>query len=192
VGHREHGRLADEELMALVVAMDADAFETLYDRHIDIAYALAYRVCGDAAGADEACQDAMLDVWRRARRYQPHLGSPRSWILTVVHHRAVDHVRRRGRVDARQLSDDDAAERVAGGEDVEARVLRDAQGEEVQGALAGLPDDQREVIRLAYYGGYSQTEIAASLGLPLGTVKSRMRLALEKLRRGLGEGAAHA
>jgi RNA polymerase sigma factor (sigma-70 family) len=102
--------LADEELMALAAGADADAFEILHDRHAGVAFSLAYRICGDRASAEDAYQDAMLSVWRSAERYRPHLGSVRSWILTLVHHRAIDLVRRRARVDGPLVAAELAAE----------------------------------------------------------------------------------
>jgi len=171
--------------MALVADANADAFAVLYDRHVKAAYSLAYRICGDRASADDACQDGMLAVWRGAGQYRAHLGSARSWILTVVHRRAIDHVRRRARVDGRLLHDDGAAEILPAGEDVEAEAMQREQRREVRGLLDALAPEQREVLRLGYYGGFSQTEIAELLDLPLGTVKGRMRLALARLRRTL-------
>ena len=107
-------RMADEDLMALVADADADAYEVVYDRHADAAFALAHRILGSRAAADDACQDAWMAAWRSASRYDPRLGSVRSWLLTIVHHRAIDHVRRMTRLRDRTVADDAAAERVAG------------------------------------------------------------------------------
>ena len=107
-------RLADEDLMALVADTDADAFEVVYDRHADAAFALAHRILGARAAADDACQDAWMAAWRSAARYDARGGSVRSWLLTIVHHRAIDHVRRRTRLRDRTVADDTAAERVPG------------------------------------------------------------------------------
>jgi RNA polymerase sigma-70 factor (ECF subfamily) len=183
--------LADEELMVLVARADADAYEVVYDRHVASAYSLAYRVCGDRASADEACQEAMLAVWRSAERYRAHLGSVRSWILTIAHHRAVDLVRRRTRISDRTSGDDGAAELLPAAEDTEREALAREQTREVQALLGALSPEQQRVVDLAFYGGFTQTEIAEVLAIPLGTVKSRMRLALDKLK-GAVEAEVHA
>jgi RNA polymerase sigma-70 factor (ECF subfamily) len=184
--------LADEELMALAAGADADAFEILHDRHAGVAFSLAYRICGDRASAEDAYQDAMLSVWRSAERYRPHLGSVRSWILTLVHHRAIDLVRRRARVDGPLVAAELAAEAPASEPGTEALAFERADRAGLRTALDGLPADQRQIVGLAYYGGFSQAEIAATLELPLGTVKSRMRLGLDKLRRSAEVAALHA
>lgn len=184
--------LADEELMVLVAGADAAAYEVLYDRHAGAAYSLAYRICGERAGADDATQDAMLAVWRGAGGYRRHLGSVRSWILTIAHHRAIDHVRRRGRLSDRQVHDDALAERLPAADDTEAQALERENGREVRQLLGALPAEQRRIVELAFYGGFSQSELAGLLDLPLGTVKSRMRLALGKLRRAAEQAPAHA
>ncbi len=174
--------------MALVAGADPEAYEVIFDRHVGAAYSLAHRICGEAASADDATQDAMLGVWRSAAGYRPHLGSVRAWILTIAHHRAIDLVRRRTRRDDRLLHDDTAAERLPSPEDVEARALESERRGEVRELLDALPGDQRRVLELAFYGGFSQSEVAQLLGLPLGTVKSRTRLGLIRLKR-LLEGA---
>ncbi len=116
-------RLADEDLMALVADADADAYEVVYDRHADAAFALAHRILGSPAAADDACQDAWMAAWRSASRYDPRLGSVRSWLLTIVHNRSIDHVRRMTRLRDRTVADDAAAERVAGTDDTEEIAL---------------------------------------------------------------------
>ena len=174
--------------MALIADADADAYEVVYDRHADAAFALAHRILGSRAAADDACQDAWMAAWRSASRYDPRLGSVRSWLLTVVHHRAIDHVRRRTRLRDRTVADDAAAERVAGDDDTEALALAADERELAAGLLDELSGDQRAVVELAFYSGYSHSEIADILELPLGTVKGRMRAGLEKLRHHL-EGA---
>jgi len=181
-------RMADEDLMALIADADADAYEVVYDRHADAAFALAHRILGSRAAADDACQDAWMAAWRSASRYDPRLGSVRSWLLTVVHHRSIDHVRRMTRLRDRTVADDAAAERVAGDDDTEALALAADERELAAGLLDELSGDQRAVVELAFYSGYSHSEIADILELPLGTVKGRMRAGLEKLRHHL-EGA---
>ena len=181
-------RMADEDLMALIADADADAYEVVYDRHADAAFALAHRILGSRAAADDACQDAWMAAWRSASRYDPRLGSVRSWLLTVVHHRSIDHVRRMTRLRDRTIADDAAAERVAGDDDTEALAIAANEREQAAGLLDELSGDQRAVVELAFYSGYSHSEIADILELPLGTVKGRMRAGLEKLRHHL-EGA---
>ena len=181
-------RMADEDLMALIADADADAYEVVYDRHADAAFALAHRILGSRAAADDACQDAWMAAWRSASRYDPRLGSVRSWLLTVVHHRSIDHVRRMTRLRDRTIADDAAAERVAGDDDTEALAIAANERDEAAGLLLELSSDQRAVVELAFYSGYSHSEIADILELPLGTVKGRMRAGLEKLRHHL-EGA---
>jgi RNA polymerase sigma-70 factor (ECF subfamily) len=177
--------MADEDLMTLVVDVDAGAFEVIYDRHIGAAYSLAHRICGTGPAAEDACQDAFLAVWRSASRYDARMGSVRSWLLTVVHHRAIDRVRATTRHRAGIAGGQDAAEQVPARDDTELRALERLDGERVRGLVAGLPEEQRRAISLSFYAGYSYSEVAGILGVPLGTVKSRMRRGLEGLRRGL-------
>ena len=175
-------RMADEELMALAAKMDADAFEVVFDRHIDAAFALAHRICGARAAADDACQEAFMAAWRSAGRYDARVGSVRSWLLAITHNKSIDHLRRMTRHRDRQVSDDSAAERLPASSDTQADALARTEREETVALLRELPDDQRKVIELAFYSGYSHNEIARLLDLPLGTVKGRMRAGLERLR----------
>ena len=181
-------RRADEELMALVAALDADAFEVIYDRHSDAAFALAFRISGSRAAADDICQEAFMAAWRSAARFDASQGSVRGWLLTIVHNRAIDQIRRTTRLRDRTVADDTAAERVAGPDDTEASALASQSTAETAALLVRLPDEQRRVVELSFYSGYTHSEIATLLALPLGTVKTRMRMALEKLRHHL-EGA---
>lgn len=184
-------RMADEELMPMIGAGDPEAFEVLYDRHGGIAYSLAYRIVGERAVAEEVSQEAFISVWRNRARFDPARGSVRSWLLSIVRNRAVDALRRRSGAAARPGLDDEALlERRPAEESTDGEALRHAAAEEVRGAIGELPGDQSRVIRLAYFGGFSQNEIAAMLGLPLGTVKGRMRLGLEKMRGAVTEGLA--
>jgi RNA polymerase sigma-70 factor (ECF subfamily) len=175
--------MADDELMTLVADVDADAFEVVYDRHIGAAYSLAHRICGTQAAAEDVCQEAFLAVWRAAGRYDARLGSVRSWLLTVVHHRAIDRVRRVTRHQAGIAGSQDAAERVAAPADTAAQALSAVGAQELGGLVAKLPDDQRRAISLSFYSGYTNSEVADILDIPLGTVKSRLRRGLEHLRR---------
>ena len=175
-------RMADEELMALAANADADAFEVVFDRHVAAAYALAHRICGSAAAADDACQEAMMAAWRSAGRFDARVGSVRSWLLAITHNKSIDHLRRMTRLRDRNVADETAAERVPSGEDTQADALARVERERTVALLGELPEDQRRVIELSFYSGYSHSEIAELLEVPLGTVKGRMRAGLEKLR----------
>ena len=179
--------LADEELMQHVRGGDARAFEVVYDRHAAAAFSLAYRMVGNRSAAEDVVQEALLSAWRSGGRYDRTRGSVRTWILGIVHNRAIDALRRSTVHDKRRASDEGIEERFAGTERTDLDVVRDDEARAVRVAVAELPDDQQRVIELAYFGGFSQTEIAEMLHAPLGTVKGRMRLGLEKLRRGLEE-----
>ena len=181
-------RLADEELMAVVDRKEPAAFEVLYDRHGGAAYSLAYRIVGDRNAAEDVAQEAFLSIWRSNARFDQARGSVRSWVLSVVRNRAIDALRRGG-AQAPKLDHDDETvlEARPAEERTEAEALRRETSREIRGALGQLPSDQSQVIQLAYFGGFSHTEIAEMLGMPLGTVKGRMRLGLEKIRLQLAE-----
>ena len=184
-------RLGDEELMPLVAEQDADAFEVFYDRHGGAAYSLAYRIVGEPAGAEDVVQEAFISIWRSGGRYDRARGSVRSWTLGIVRNRAIDLLRSRsGRTPKLGFDDEAALEQRASGDSTDEEALRRETAREIRGALGELPGEQSKVIELAYFGGFSQTEIAAMLGVPLGTVKGRMRLGLEKIRGQLAEGLA--
>jgi len=168
--------------MALVRAGDSAAFEVVYERHRVVAYSLAYRMCGRRPAAEDVLQEAFLSAWRRSSSFDPLRGSVRTWLLGIVHHRAVDALRRSGN-DGRRRADVPVEElefdsEVRVDDDV---IARDRAGA-VRSAMADLPPDQVKVVELAYFGGFTHTEIAEMLDLPVGTVKGRMRLALSKLR----------
>jgi RNA polymerase sigma-70 factor (ECF subfamily) len=173
--------------MQLVRDGDPRAFEVVFERHVDVAFSLAYRMCGRRAMAEDVVQEAFLSVWRSGRRYDSARGSVRSWILSVVHNRAVDAFRRAVVKDSRDVPDAGFTERMAAPELTEAEVERRDDAQHVRAALDGLPVDQRRVIELAYFGGFTHTQIAEILKLPAGTVKGRMRLGLAKLRISLGD-----
>ena len=181
--------LADEDLMALVEEGEARAFEVIFDRHADAAFSLAYRMCGRRSLAEEIVQEAFVSLWRSAVRYDASRGSVRSWVLRVVHNRAIDAFRREVANVSRDVPDDWLSESVPARERTEDEVERRSDARLVRSALDNLPQDQRRVIELAYFAGFSQTQIAHLLGLPAGTVKGRMRLGLSKLRLALGEPA---
>jgi RNA polymerase sigma-70 factor, ECF subfamily len=180
---------ADEELMQLVHDGDAGAFEVIFDRHAGQAFSLAYRMCGRRALAEEIVQEAFLSLWRSTTHYDRARGSVRSWVLRVVHNRAVDTFRRELSTARHDVSDDWISDVLPARERTEDEVERRSDARLVRSALAGLPPDQRQVVELAYFGGFSHAQIAETLGLPAGTVKGRMRLALSKLRIALGEPA---
>jgi RNA polymerase sigma-70 factor (ECF subfamily) len=179
--------LADEDLMALVHDGEARAFEVIFDRHAGPAFSLAYRMCGRTAMAEDIVQDAFLSLWRTGARYERARGSVRSWILASVHHRAIDAFRREASRQSQDVRDDTAAERVPAQELTDAEALRNDEARHVRAALQELPADQRQVIELAYFGGFTHSQIAEILKLPAGTVKGRMRLGLSKLRASLHE-----
>ncbi|HEU0249447.1 MAG TPA: RNA polymerase sigma factor [Solirubrobacteraceae bacterium] len=175
-------RLADEELMDLVCQNDASAFEIVLERHVDAAFSLAYRMVGRRSLAEDVVQEALLSLWRTAPRYDRSRGSVRTWILGITHHRAVDALRRDGVRTSRDVSDDALQEQVPAPERTDAEVIRRDQAEVMRAVLDQLPAEQLQVIELAYFGGFTHTEIAEMLKLPIGTVKGRMRLGLEKMR----------
>lgn len=184
---RHLAHLSDEALVALVARGDERALAELYDRVGRVAYGLAFRVLRDDRLAEDAVQEAFLGVWRTAAGFRAERAKASTWILTLVHRRAVDLVRREERRRADPL--DDETRDAATSESAEDAAWLGFERERVQGALRQLPDAQREAIELAYYGGYSQSELAERLGMPLGTVKSRMFAGLARLRELLSDGA---
>ena len=179
--------LADEELMGLVRDGEVGAFEVIFDRHASAAFSLAYRMCGRRPAAEDIVQDAFLSLWRSGTGYDPRRGSVRSWVLSVVHNRAVDAMRRVGAKAGRDVPDEGIADRLPAAERTDLEVERRDDTRQVRSALDELPPDQRRVIELAYFGGFTHAEIAEMLNLPPGTVKGRMRLGLTKMRYVLGE-----
>jgi RNA polymerase sigma-70 factor, ECF subfamily len=178
---REGGR-SDEALLGALAAEDLTALAELYDRYGRLAYSLAYRILGESEAAEDVVQDAFLSAWRGALSYRRDRGNPRAWLLSIVHHRAVDILRRKttfrpAPLEAAELhpSDDDTA--ATAESNVEQRTVREA--------LEALPQAQRRTIELAYFGGYTHVELSELMGVPLGTVKGRMRIGLQKMRRAL-------
>jgi RNA polymerase sigma-70 factor, ECF subfamily len=191
VGSTEDIRsLADEELMRLVHASNPRAFELLYDRHCTAAYSLAYRIAGERAAAEDITQEAFLSIWRTRARYDAARGSVRNWVLGVVHHRAIDGLRRSERHERRRASAEGIEETHEAVQLTDVEAIRTEEAHTVRRAVQSLPPEQTRVIELAYYGGFTATEIAGMLDAPVGTVKGRMRLGLDKLRRELGEAVA--
>jgi RNA polymerase sigma-70 factor (ECF subfamily) len=175
-------RLADEDLMALVRENHASAFEIVYERHADAAFSLAYRMTGKRALAEDVVQEAFLSLWRSGARYDRTRGSVRTWVLGIVHNRAIDALRRGTVHDRRRASDEGIDERVDAGERTDVEAVRREEAREVRLALRELPSEQSQVIELAYFGGFTHTEIASMLDTPIGTIKGRMRLGLRKMR----------
>jgi RNA polymerase sigma factor (sigma-70 family) len=181
---RDLAHLSDEAVVALVARSDEVALAELYDRFAKIAWSLALRILRDEALAEDAVQEAFLAAWRTAPHFMPERASARTWLLTLVHRRAVDVVRREERRRGEPL---EAAPEAVGEAGADTSALLRLERERVQRALKQLPDREREAIELAYYGGFSQAELAERLGQPLGTIKSRMFTGLARLRELLAE-----
>lgn len=182
--------VGDDALLERLVRRDEEALAILYDRHGRAAFSLAVRLVGDPETAEEVVQESFLAVWRRAETYRTERGSVRGWLLTVVRNRAIDVLRSRdGRTRAgvavgRPVSIEDLV--LIASDNPEEEAMRAVDGKVVRAALASLSPEQREVVELAYFGGLAYPEVAARVGVPLGTIKSRMRLALERLRALIG------
>ena len=186
--------LADEDLMHLVARAEPAAFEVVYERHSGAAFSLAYRMVGNRGVAEDVVQEAFLNLWRSGARYDRARGSVRTWVLGIVHHRAIDALRRATVHDRRRTGDEGIEERLEARERTDVEAARRLEARTVRDAMDTLPPEQCRVIELAYFGGFSHSEIAELLGAPIGTVKGRMRLGLEKLRNALasspGDGRA--
>ena len=183
-------RLADEDLMQVTGDSESRAFAMIYDRHSGPAYSLAYRILGSRGAAETAVQETFLTVWRTRSRYKPERGSVRTWVLGISHHRAIDVLRRNVVHVRRQQAATQAQDRHLEGERTEVEVVRREEAPEVRGALEELPPAQRRVLELAYFGGFTHSEIAGMLEEPMGTIKGRMRMGLQKLRMELAGDAA--
>ena len=177
--------LADEDLIQLMRHGDAQAFEMIYERHSTAAFSLAYRMVGRRGTAEDVVQEAFLSLWRSGARYDHTRGSVRTWVLGIVHHRAIDALRRSMVHDKRRASDEGLEERFEAKERTDVQAARREEATGVRSALATLPEEQSKAIELAYFGGFSHSEIAQMLDQPIGTIKGRMRLGLEKMRAGL-------
>ena len=181
-GRRDYARLDDEALVRLLVRQDVHALEALYDRYSRPIFSLALKILGDREVVEEVVQEVFLRLWTRAVGYDPQRGKLLSWLLTITHHRAIDELRRR----RSQPETDGLQEQLAAVEDPDAdpskSLTQVEEREAVRHALAQLPEAQRRPLELAYYGGLTQVEIAQLLHEPLGTIKTRMRLGMQKLR----------
>jgi RNA polymerase sigma-70 factor, ECF subfamily len=182
--------LADEEVMQLVGEGSPRAFELLYDRHGGAAFSLAYRMVGDRVMAEDISQEAFLSIWRSRMRYDAARGSVRTWVLGIVHNRTIDALRRGAVHERRREQFEGVEERHEARERTDVEAARREEARSVRSALDTLPVDQRRTIELAYFGGFSHSQIAELLDEPIGTIKGRMRLGLDKLRGQLADFAA--
>ena len=178
---QQYQMLADEELMPLVNNGEPKAFAALYDRHSQAAYCLAYRMMGEKQAAEDLAQEAFIKVWRRAGSYRAQKGSVRTWILSIVHNRGIDQLRSHA---SRRRTQEKIEASAASSQPSEAfaETWRNTQSEQVREALSTLPKEQLKILELAYFSGYTHVQIAELLNVPLGTVKGRMRLGLQKMR----------
>lgn len=188
----DYQHLEDRQLIHRIGLLDKDALEALYSRYISPVYSLAMFMLKQEALAQEATQDIFLNIWLKASSYKADRGEPRAWIMSVAHHKIVDVIRSRRRV----LSKTDPAEYEtldllpSRQTSTEEEVERNLERERILNALSCLPAAQQEVIILAYFEGYSQSEMAQKLGQPLGTIKTRVRLAMQKLKAALEDNAS--
>jgi RNA polymerase sigma-70 factor (ECF subfamily) len=172
---------SDEALLAAIRDRDERAIASLYDRYGGIAFGLAYRIVGERNAAEDVVQDAFMSVWRRAVSYETGRGSVRTWVLSIVHHRAIDRLRGVAGRTRHDVALDDF-ERIIAVDDPWRDVEVGVQREVLQSGLATLPREQREAIQMAYFEGYTQQEIATAMNVPVGTVKGRLRIGLQKMR----------
>ena len=178
---RQHLLLADEDLLSFVGQGDAEAFTTLYDRHGRAAFSLAYRVMGERQAAEDLVQDAFLKVWRSATSYRPERGSVRTWLLSIVRNRGIDQLRSHASRRRMQERIEASVPRSQPSEAF-AETWRNSQRDQVREAMNTLPPEQRKVLELAYFSGYTHVQASELLDVPLGTMKGRMRLGLKKMR----------
>ncbi|WP_220196044.1 RNA polymerase sigma factor [Ktedonospora formicarum] len=181
--------LSDEGLISATANGSIVALEAIYDRYHQLLYSLAYRMVADHQLAEDMLQEAFVAVWQHAITYAPKAGSVKTWLCSIIHHRAIDYIRKANRRSALNSTTLDAIEQEAqiASPDAWDGAWRHIQGEQVRDALTRLPKEQRLVIEMAYFGGWTHTEIAEGCQVPLGTVKARMRLGLHHLRRLLAD-----
>ena len=179
---RDANQPTDDALIGALAGRDLTALAVLYDRYGRVAYALAYRILGEPEAAEDVVHDGFLSAWRGAGSYRSERGNVRGWLLSIVHHRAVDVLRRKTTFRPAPL---EVAEQRPADEDTAEEATRNVEHATVRAALEALPQAQRRTIELAYFGGYTNVELAEIMGVPLGTVKGRMRIGLQKLRRAL-------
>jgi len=181
--------LSDEALLSAIAGGAVWAMDSLYQRYSRILYSLAYRMVADHQIAEDLLQDAFLSVWKRSTSFSPQAGAARSWLISILHHRAIDHLRRVRRRSSMQEAplEEIELDETTSGSDVWDEAWRSIQSSQVRAALMKIPTEQRMVIELAYFQGWTHTEIAEGTQIPLGTVKARMRLGLNHLKRALLE-----
>ena len=184
---QNYGDLGDEQLVTLVAHGEKEALEVLYDRYGPRIYSMARYVLRDTHQAEEVSQEIFINVWLKARSFDPRRGNPRTWLMSVAHHRIVDEVRSRMRL---SMSTDQVPHELldmkpSNTPSPEEEAHRSLAREDIIASLASIPEEQRQVIVMAYYEGFSQSEIAERLDQPLGTVKTRTRLGMQKLRQAL-------
>jgi len=181
--------LSDEALLSAIAGGAVWAMDSLYQRYSRILYSMAYRMVADHQIAEDLLQDAFLSVWRRSTTFSPQTGAARSWLISILHHRAIDHLRRVRRRSSLQEAplDEIELDETTAVPDVWDEAWRSVQSSQVRAALMKIPTEQRMVIELAYFQGWTHTEIAEGTQTPLGTVKARMRLGLNHLKRALLE-----
>jgi len=178
--------LTDELLLQLLYAGNEEALGALYDRYGKVAYSLAYRMLGDVHAVEDAVQESFINIWRRAGSFSNSRGSARTWIMAVVHHRSIDIGRKRRGITPRELPLE--LERMPEApNDTWAEFVNTLDGDSIRECLDQIPKEQREAIQLAYFDGYTQPEISESTGIPLGTVKGRIRIGMASLRSLLEE-----
>ncbi len=173
--------------MQLLYRGNADAFEVIYDRHVDAAFSLAMRMCRQRSLAEDVVQEAFLSLWRSGARYDHNRGSVRTWTLGIVHNRAIDALRRKSVRDRGLVTEEGIEERIPARERTELEFARRDEAREIRDALEALPAEQSRVIELAYFGGMTHVEIAKMLDAPVGTIKGRMRLGLAKMKLSLAD-----
>lgn len=180
----DYADLPDEQLMARLAMRDVRAFEVLYDRHGTLVYSTALRVVRDVQLAEDIAQEVFLRVWRRPSQYVPQRGRFVTWLLTLARNRAIDEIRARGRRRLRETAGEELERALPAdeGQDLALAAQLADERQKVRRALASLPPEQRRVIEMAYYGSYALREIAVALSQPLGTVKTRIRRGMQRLR----------
>jgi RNA polymerase sigma-70 factor, ECF subfamily len=171
----------DEDLITALAGRELSALDALYDRYHRVAFSMAYRVLGDRGTAEDVVQDAFLSVWRQAKSFRRERGSARTWLMSIIHHRSIDKLRSHANA-PNLVPIDEAQERESESTGTWQAVWATLTGETVRGALSRLPADQRKSIELAFFSGYTHVEIASLMNVPLGTVKGRMRMGLQKLK----------
>jgi len=173
----------DDQILAALAQRDLSALEELYDRYSKVAYSLAYRIVGDRGNAEDVVQDAFLSVWRQAGTYKRERGAARTWLMSIVHHRSIDRLRS-GASSSNTIPYEELPEtrEETTKPSIWQQAWNNVRGDMIRRALERLPVEQKKSIELAYFSGYTQAEIAELMGVPLGTVKGRMRIGLQKLR----------